>query len=159
MPLEFVEAVEESVNEMFPPKPGGLVDKFRKKAAEERARQDEETNAAEPIEQRSYRAVKVAQTSPEIFQAITYTIPAGGYAMVLPQSPYRFRATLLVITSGATAILAKDSGNAISGTGFTLPYGVTLPVNSRGQLYAFNNTGSIIQLSVIAELYAPETAR
>jgi hypothetical protein len=243
MPFEIVEATEELVNETFPPKPGGLVDRFRKKAAEEEARRDEEKNAAEPIEQRSYRAVKVAQQSPEVFAPTVYTILAGAYATILPLSPYRFRATILLTTptvnagnpapaqpavpatgvaqqnpnsypvsvavnangatitnvsvngitvgtaagtyavpaygsisiaytvatptwvwsyagaqttTPATVILAKDSGNAISGLGTTLPYGIALPVNGRGMLVAYNPTGSTVLVSVLSELYAPE---
>lgn len=154
--MEIIEAVEEVVDEAFPPRPGGLVDRYRKKAALEEAEKDERRNTAERIEAPSYKAVKVAQQSPEIYQAITYTIPVGGYAPVLPASPYRYRASILVITSGATVILAKDSGNAISGSGFTLPASVILPVFSRGQLFAYNNSAAIVQVSVIAELYAPE---
>jgi hypothetical protein len=96
MALEVLEAVEEVVNEAFPPKPGGLVDTFRKKAALERARQDEETNTAERIEQRSYKAVKVATQSPEIFASAVITIAPGAVMPVLPLSLYRYRATLIV---------------------------------------------------------------
>jgi hypothetical protein len=156
MPLEIIQAGEELINEAFPPRPGGLVDKFREKAALERAREDEEKNTAERIEQPAFKAVKVAQQQPEIFQAITFTIPAGGYAPILPASPYRFRASILVITTAATAILAKDSGNAISGSGFTLPSGVVYTVSTRAQVYAYNNTAGTIQVSVAAELYGPE---
>jgi hypothetical protein len=157
MALEIIEAAEEKVNEAFPPKPGGLVDTFRKKAALAEARRDEIKNAAEPIEQPAFKAVKVAQQQPEIFQAITYTIPAGGWAPILPASPYRSRATVLVITAAATCILAKTSGDAVSGTGFTLPVGVPYIATTRGMIYAGNNTSGVIQVSVSAELYAPES--
>jgi hypothetical protein len=156
MGIEIVDAVAEEVNELFPPKPGGLVDRYRQKAALERAREDEEKNLAEKIEQPSARAVKVAQQSPEIFALATFTIPAGGYAPILRGDPHRFRATIFVITSAATVILCKDAGAAISGNGATLPYGLPLPVNGRGQLYGYNNTGTTLQVSVVAELYAPE---
>jgi hypothetical protein len=156
MALEVVETVEEVINEAFPPRPGGLVDKFRQKAALERAREDEEKNTAEKIEQPSYKSVKIAQQQPEIYQAITYTIPAGGNAPILPASPYRHNANIMVITVGATVILAKDPGGAISGTGFTLPYGIVKPHPTRAILYAANNTGAAVQVSVEAFLYAPE---
>jgi hypothetical protein len=159
MALEIIEAAEEEINELFPPKPGGLVDRYRKKAAEEEARRDEERNIAEKIEQSSYRAVKVAQQSPEVISALTYTIAPGQYAPVLPMSPYRFRATVQVITTGGTVVLAKDSGNAISGTGYGLLYAQPFTLYSRAQLYAFNNGASAVQVSVLAELYAPEEKR
>jgi hypothetical protein len=156
MGIEIVDAAAEEINEMFPPKPGGLVDRYRQKAALERAREDEEKNLAEKIEQPSARAVKVAQQGPEILSLATFTIAAGGNAPILRGDPYRFRATILVITSGATVILCKDQGAAISANGATLPYGLPLPTSSRAQLYAYNNTAGIVQVSVIAELYAPE---
>jgi hypothetical protein len=156
MALEIIEAAEEEVNELFPPKPGGLVDRYRRKAAEEEARRDEERNIAEKIEQPSYRAVKVAQQGPESLALATFTIAPGGYAPVLRGDSYRFKATVLVITAGATVILCKDAGAAISANGATLPYGLPLPTSSRAQLYAYNNTAGTVQVSVIAELYAPE---
>jgi hypothetical protein len=243
MPIEAVEAVEEAVNEAFPPRPGGLVDRFRQKAAAEEARRDAEKNTAERIEQPSYKAVKVAQQQPEIFGAITYTIAGGGTGLVLPLSLYRYRATIALATAsvngsnpapaqpavpatgaaqqnpnsypvsvaiaanGATisnvsvngvtvgtaagtyvvpaygaisiaytvavptwvwsydgpqvtvvpsVILARDSGNAISGSGYPLPYGAPLSVNGRGMLVAYNPAAVPVQVSVISELYAPE---
>src|ERR1700678_275250 len=95
MALEIIEAAEEEVNELFPPKPGGLVDRYRKKAAEEEARRDEERNIAEKIEQSSYRAVKVAQQQPEVYASAVYTIGPGGTAQILPLRPHRFRAVVI----------------------------------------------------------------
>jgi len=111
---------------------------------------------AVPVEQPAYRAVKVAPESPEVVSAITYTIASGGFAMILPNSPYRYRATGLVVTATSTVVLAKDSGQALGQAGFVLPSAVPLPVYSRAQLWAYNNSASAVQVSVIAELYAPE---
>lgn len=155
---EIIEALEEVEAEVFPPKAGGMVDRHRQRKAAEKAAQDQAEDAQVPIEQRAYRAVKVAPESPETVSAMTYTIAAGQSAMVLPQSPYRYRATVLVATSGATVTLAKDSGAALGGTGFMLPAGIPIPVYSRAQLWAFNGTGGAVQVSVLAEIYAPEGA-
>jgi hypothetical protein len=154
--VEILDAVEEVIEEAFPPKAGGLVDRARKRAAKEEAEKQEYLNVAERVEQASYKAVKTAQESPEGFSAITFTIPPGGNAPILPLSKYRYRATVFVITAGATVILAKDSGAAVSGVGFTLPYGFPVPFMTRAQVYAYNNTAGIVQVSVAAEIYAPE---
>jgi hypothetical protein len=153
---EMFEAAEEIIEEKFPPKPGGLVDRHRKREADRKAAEQEAENADEPIEQPSYRAVKVAAQSPEGFSAQTVTIAAGGNAQLLPLSPYRFRATILVVTAASSITLAKDSGAALGGVGFILPTGVPVPVYSRGQLFAFNPGAGSVQVSVMSEIYSPE---
>jgi hypothetical protein len=156
--MSLFEAVEEVADELFPPKPGGLVDRHRKREAEKRAAEDEAANAAEPVEQLAYKAVKVAAQSPENFNPITYVIAAGTAVAILPLNKFRYRATVLLITAASTVVLARDNGNAISQAGFILPTGIPLPLVARGQLYAFNPTGASVQVSVISEVYAPEPA-
>jgi hypothetical protein len=164
---EMIEAADELIEDMFPPKRGGLVERHRARVAIDAARQQEMTDAAEPIEQGSYKAVKVAQESPEVISTITYTIQAGAYAQILPAVPYRYRATIRIIPANPpsatayTAVLAKDSGAALGGTGYTmLSTDAPLVLNARSQLYVYNSTpsGTVgqIQVSVIAEMYAPE---
>lgn len=150
------ETLVEDAVAVFGSKPGGLIDRWHKEAARRAEAQREREDADERIEQPAYRSVKVAQQSPEVFTSITYTIAPGGNAPVLPLWPYRFRATLLVITPAATVILAKDQGVAIGGVGYTLPYGIPLVLVTRSQVYAVNNTAAPVQVSVIAESYAPE---
>lgn len=150
------EAIAELIEDPYPPKPGGLVDKHRKRVAAEQAEVEGETQELERIEQPSYRAVKVAPESPEVFAAITYTISAGATAPILPLNKYRYRATVMVITASGSVVLAKDNGNAISGVGFVLPVNVPVVLFSRAQVYAFNNTQSSVQVSVMMESYAPE---
>lgn len=97
-----VETVEELVEDVlsvgdFQPKPGGMVDRHRREKArrEEAARELED--AAEPIEERSYQAVKVAQVQAEIISINLVTVPAGGQTMLAPNSPYRSRCTLAIV--------------------------------------------------------------
>jgi hypothetical protein len=151
--VEIVEAIEE---ELFPPKPGGMVDRHRKRMAAQKAANDQAEHEAEAIEAPSYKAVKVAPESPEIFAPMTYTIAAGASQMILPNSPYRYRATICLVTAATTVTLAKDSGAALGGVGFVLGPSMPIAVYSRGQLWAYNSTGSPVQVSVLAELYAPE---
>lgn len=147
----------EDVEELFPPRPGGLIDRHRKKKAAEEAAEAEREHEAEQIEGRSYKAVKVAPESPEIISAVTYTIGPGQQAQILPNSPYRYRATINLVTASATVILAKDSGAALGQNGYVMASGnPPLAVYARAQLYAYNNTAANIQVSVLAEIYAPE---
>lgn len=156
MDENIVSEVIDDVEKIFTPKPGGIVDRHRKEKARREEAQRERENEDEPVEQAAYKSVKVTPLSPEIFVPQTFTIQPGGNTPILPNGPYRYRATVLVITTNATVILCKDSGAAISAMGFTLPYGIPVAVYSRAQLYAYNNTGAPAQVSVIAEVYAPE---
>lgn len=152
-----LEVIDESAETLFPPKPGGLVDKYRRRMAEQTAAEAEQEHVAERIEAPSYKAVKVASQSPETLTAITYTIGAGQIAQILPLNPYRYRAIINLITASATAVLCKDQGMAIAGSGYVLQAANPIvSVFSRAQLWAQNNTGSSIQISVLAESYAPE---
>jgi hypothetical protein len=148
-----VEEVEEIVEELFPPRPGGLVDRHRKAQAEREAAQHERENAAEPVTESAQKAVKVAVISPEIFIPITYTIAPGSITQILPRSVRRSRSLIQVITAAGTIVLSRDQGAALSGTGFTVLYGIPVPLNTRAQVWAYNNTGSNVQVSVISELY------
>jgi hypothetical protein len=148
---DIIEEIEEEVSEIFVPKPGGLVDRHRKEKARREAAQKEREQADERVEETSYKAIKTTQLSPEVVACVTITIPAGGTSMVLPNSPYRYRATLI---ASATVVLGKDAGQALGQAGFTLPANVPFPVFTRSQLWAYSTAAATV--SVLAELYAPE---
>jgi len=151
---DFIEDIEDAVG--FHPRPGGMVERHRQQRAAREAAKQEALNESERIEEHTIKTVKVTVLSPEVVSAITITIAAGQYAQILPNSPYRYRATILVVTAAATVILAKDSSAALGQQGALWPAGTSLSVYSRAQLYAFNNTGAPLQVSVIAEIHAPE---
>jgi hypothetical protein len=136
---EIVDAVDEVVEELFPPKPGGLVDRHRQRKATEKAVSDAETNTAERIEQAAYKAVKVAPESPEVLSAQTFTIGAGQVSALalLPARPYRYRASILVVTAASSVVLSKDQSAALGQIGFTLPSGVVFSLFARAQLCLF----------------------
>jgi hypothetical protein len=146
-----VEEIVEEVEHIFLPRPGGMVDTWHKERARREAAQREAQNAAEKIEEGASYAVKVTQLMPEITSINSVNIAAGATAMVLPNSPYRYRATLI---ASATVVLAKDNSQALGQVGFSLPANTPLVINSRAQLYAFATGAATV--SVIAELYAPE---
>lgn len=159
---EILEALEEVEAELFPPKPGGLVDRHRKRMAQQQMQEQ----ADEPIQERAYKAVKVAPESPESMSALTFSVPAGGTAQILPMSPFRYRATITLVTTGAAVSVARDQGAALGavnaavsgvagpGPGFVLTPGVPVPVFSRGQMWAGNYGSSAAIVSVLAETYS-----
>lgn len=149
-----VEEIVEHVEEIFLPKPGGIIDRHRQAEARREAAAQEAENAATPIEQRSYKGVKVTVVSPEIIATNVIQIPAGGTAMILPNSPYRSRAWIVV---SANVLLAKDNSQALGQVGF--PLTATTPpflVTSRAQLYAY--AAGATTVSVFTESYGPENA-
>jgi hypothetical protein len=152
----FIERLENDVAD-FEPKPGGIVDTWRKNEERKAVAAEEAENTAEKVEESSYKAVKVTELSPEIVSAITYNIPAGQYAMVLPASPYRYRATIQVITNASGyGILCKDQSAALSAQGYIIYNNQPTVVHTRAQLWCYNDTTETMQVSVLAEIYAPE---
>lgn len=171
--FEPLEAVEEAVEELFPPKEGGLVDRHRKRIAAQKAAADEAENAGEAIEERSYRAVKVAVEQPETLATQTIVIAAGSAVQILPAYAYRKRAVISVWPTGASqtpvvAMLSKDQGGVVNmipittaevpapGNQFFLANGQILSIESRAQLWAGNPTDAAIAVSVYSEFYGPE---
>lgn len=156
MEENIIEEVIQDVEHVFTPRPGGMIDRHNQDKARREAAQRQREQANERIEESSYKSVKTAQISPEIFSAQTLTIPAGGNAVILPKSDYRYRATIMVVTAASSITLAKDSGAAISGNGFQLPTGIPVTTYTRGQVIAGNTSASPIQVTVMTDIYAPE---
>lgn len=152
-----VENVVTEAEQLFTPKPGGMIDRHRREQARRAEAARERENADEPVEQAAYKSVKVTSLSPEVFRAQTINIQPAGNAPVLPYNPYRSRAVIIVVTPGVSITLAQDSSAAIGNSGFQLPAGVPLVLTTRAQVYGFNNTAGIVQVSVITEIFAPET--
>lgn len=154
------EDIVTEIEDLFKPRPGGMIDRHRQEVARREAAAKEQEQAEERIEERAVNTVKVSPVSPEVLSSTTYTIGPQGYAMILPQGPYRYRATILAATANGATVLAKDSGAAISGNGFLLPNGIPLVTFTRAQMYAFNpSTTLTIQVCVLAEIYAPEPGK
>ena len=59
-----VEAVDETVEDLFPPKPGGLVDRHRKRVAVEEEKRREIEDA--PVPDSPYTAVRVRNEAPDL---------------------------------------------------------------------------------------------
>ena len=154
---ELVEKIGDEITDLtFSPRPGGMVDKWQKEKARKEAADQERKNEEEKIEGPSYKSVKVAQQTPQSISTNLVTIQPGAYQLVLPLSPYRYRASVIVVTAASTVNLSKDQGSALGGVGFPLPTGIIMVHQHRAQLWGFNPGGSSIQVAVLAEIYTPE---
>jgi hypothetical protein len=158
---DIVEEAEQVIEEIveFPFKPGGMIDRHYQEKARREALQKEREQAAEPIEESSYKAVKVAVLAPGVISAQTVPIGIGGNAMIAPAMPYRYAVTIMLVPitgQTPTIVLSKDQGQAISGIGFTLAAGIPVRFTTRAQMFAFNPSAQAVQVSVLAEIYGPE---
>lgn len=162
MAEDIIQEAEQAIEEIveFPFKPGGIIDRHRQERARREALQKEREQAAEQVEEESYKSVKVIILAPEIISGNTFTLAPGQNVMILPAMPYRYAATIMLVPlTGQTPVivLAKDSGQALSSVGFTLSAGVAMRIITRAQLWAFNPSGTLtVQVSALAEIYGPE---
>jgi hypothetical protein len=139
--------------EQFPPRPGGMVDTARQ-AAQSAASTDVASDDAE-VQDQDYTAIRVASQAADTFAARSVNVPIGGTVLLLPEDRNRKRATILVVTATSTVVMSQSSGNADNGKGFALPTGVPLPVEAKGMLYVNNPGASVVQVSILSELYTP----
>lgn len=160
---DFIQEAEhdiEAVIEAFKPRPGGIVDRFEQEKAKREAAARERENAGEPVEQAAYKSVKVTPLAPEVVIDNVITLQPQASQMLLPLSPYRYRATVIAVKGAGTGtvVLSRDPGRATSGLGFPLPPGIPMVIGSRAQLFAYNpDAANTVQVAVLAEIYAPES--
>ena len=155
----------DNLDEMFPARPGGMVDSHRKSADVAASAADGQGAAAVEAPD-GYPAVRTAPQSPEIFQPSTVVVSTGGNAVrkILGYDANRCRATVIALDEpvvlAATRAQADDARNATnaagqSAGGAVIPVGVPIVVGARGELYAAATSATPGRVSVIAEAYAP----
>jgi hypothetical protein len=153
---DIIEEIIEDVEEVFSPKPGGMIDQHRKRQAEREAAAEEAVNESERIEAPSYKAVKTVTQSPEIIITNKIAMAAGSTAMILPDNPYRYRAVIQVNTANGELDIARDQNAALGGTGFPLYQFQPFITMTRGQIWGTNPLGTAADIRVMSECYAPE---
>lgn len=124
-------------DELFPPRPGGLVDSARHGSTQE---QPQET-ATVTDGPRPYTAVRVRPEPPDIAAARTITLSAANQVLpILGQDGQRRSAVLLAVDNAV--YLATDLGLAQQVAGgstaegaFYLPAGIAIPVDTQGQVW------------------------
>jgi hypothetical protein len=154
--MDIVETLEQDVEAIFRPKPGGMIDRARQEKAKRDAAAREAENIDESPSEPAYKAVKTAPLSPDTIKAVVVTVPEGGTAMILPNNPYRYRATI-VLTSNGLVNYGQDSSIVLGGGGFPVPTGVIITIMARCQLWAFNPAGNgPATVAVLSESYSSE---
>lgn len=142
--------------ELFPPKKGGMVETARRAVEDvEDAVEGLDDLEKAGVADQDYPAIRVTSQAADTFAARSLNVPAGATAILLPEDRNRKRATVIVVTASSTIVMSQSSGNADNGKGFVLPTGVPLPVEGKGMLYVNNPGASVVQVSVLSELYAP----
>lgn len=145
---EVIDVITHDVEELFPPKPGGLVDRFRKRRAEEEAAQEAgATSEVESLGRNKVRAVRTADQSSEIASATTIVINAttNPVQRILGRDPNRKRAVIMALDAPViltySLAAASDPQNAANGpglraSGFVLPVGMSYTIQHQGEVYA-----------------------
>lgn len=144
-----IRKIEEDVEELFKPKPGGQVDQWRKKQAAEQAAIAEQNEGAQDTLIKA-RPVAVDPVTPDIGIAVTVTLNAANPVLILfPRNPDRRSAVILsadnpvyLATSPGLAQQAAASGGTTFAGAFYLPTGIALPWQNTDALYAAVTTTS-----------------
>lgn len=134
-----VEVADEVTEGLFPPRPGGLVDRHRKRLAEEEEKRRQIEDA--PVPDSPYTAVRVRDEAPDLGGAYAVTLSAANpVAMLLPKDATRRNATVLAVDSDVWISYSQGTasglaGQATTGTAFYLPKGIPVPIFSRQIVY------------------------
>lgn len=151
------------VEELFPPKPGGMVDTARKQQAAEQAQLDA---LPEPAAEQFHGAVPVADQAAELARARTFSVSTANnnpIVELLGRDDDRRYAVLLTLDEPVVISFsqqaADDPRNAVnaaglSANGFVLPTGVPVPVSYKGVIYCTATSATASRVSVMAFSYS-----
>lgn len=143
-----VKAIVCDAEELFPPKPGGMVDRHRKrKAAEAEAEAAGTASDVAELGRNRVRAVRVALPAAEVATATTVTVNATSDPVqkILGRSANRKRAVVTAVDAPVvlcySLAAAADVQNAASAPGLRasgtiLPVGVPYVIEHQGEVYA-----------------------
>lgn len=152
------------LEELFPPKPGGMVDTARKRAQAE-AGQVQALSEAEPPAARDRIEVGVCDHAADLARARTFSVATGGNAVVELLGRDDNRRNVVVMTLDEPVVIsfnqaaAEDPRNQVnaaglSANGFVLPVGVPVPLNTRSVIYCTATSATPTRVSVAAFSYA-----
>lgn len=153
--------------DLFPPKPGGMVDTVRRQAAAEEKQLSALAEAPEPALPVKM-AVPVSDHAAELARARTFSISTGGgnpIVELLGQDKDRRNAVIMTLDEPVVISFsqqaAEDPRNAVnaagtSANGFVLPVNVPVPVNCQGVIYCTATSSTPTRVSVMAFSYAEE---
>ena len=153
-----------SPEELFPPKPGGMVDTARKQAQAE-AGQLAALGEAEAAPGRQRFDVPVADRAAELARARTFSVSTtGGNPVVELLGRDENRRNAVVMTLDEPVVIsfasrprrtrATRSTRPALANGFVLPVNVPVTVNARGVIYCTATSSTATRVSVMAFSYA-----
>lgn len=142
---------EMSPEELFPPKPGGMVDTARRQQAAEQdqlARYETILAGEAGPDGHAYAAIRVRPEAPDSGTARTVTLsPAYQVARLLPADPQRRGAVVLAVDNDVYLTqsegLARDvAGGSSALQAFYLPAGIGIPIANQGQYWVAATTAA-----------------
>lgn len=151
--------------ELFPPRPGGMVDTARRQMADQDA-QLQALADAEPSPGTTRMDVPVADHAAELARARTFSIATGGanpIVELLGADDRRRNAVIMTLDEPVVVSFsqqaAEDPRNAVnaagtSANGFALPVNVPVTIASRSVIYAVATSSTPTRVSVMAFSYA-----
>ena len=148
-----VEIADEATEDLFPPRPGGLVDRHRKRLAEEEEKRRQIEDA--PIPDSPYTAVRVRPEAPDLGGAYVVTVSSSNpVAVLLPKDAQRRSAVIIAVDndmwiSYSQGTAAGIAGSATGGSAFYLPQYIGIPIDSRQIVYVSSTTAGPSRTSVI----------
>jgi hypothetical protein len=141
------------LDELFPPRPGGMVDTARKQAAAAADAASTVDNTDGPV---AYSAVRVRPEAPDLGTAVTVTLSsANPVRRLLPQDAQRRSAVVLAVDNDVYIATsqgpAQDAAGGNGATGvFYLPAGIAIPLDTQASLWcACTTTATISRVSVL----------
>jgi hypothetical protein len=150
-------------DELFPPKPGGMVDTARKQAAAE-ADQLQALGEAEPAGEPRF-SVPVSDRGTELARARTFSVSTNNPAPVelLGQDIDRRYAVIMTLDEPVVISFSEQSADdprnavnaaGLSANGFVLPVNVAIPVSYKGVIWCTATSGTPSRVSVMAFSYS-----
>lgn len=140
-------------DELFPPRPGGLVDSTRKSAAAVPDLPESVDNSNGPV---PYAAVRVRLEPPDLGTARTITLSSANQVLRLLGHDAQRRSCVVlavdndVYLSGAKGPLQDVAGGTVGEGVFYLPAGIAIPIDTQAEMYAgVTTTATSSRISVL----------
>lgn len=165
MSADDTDATYLDAEELFPPKPGGMVDTVRKQKAAEQAQLDALAEA--PVSPGSVKmAVAVNDHGAELARARTFSVSTANSNPVvelLGRDDRRRNAVIMTLDEPVVVSFAKQAADdprneanaaGLSANGFVLPVNVPVTIAYQGVIWCTATSATATRVSVMAFSYA-----
>lgn len=157
--------ITQDIEELFPPKAGGMVESARQRNADDQEQLDSHNAGVVEMPARRYGPVKTKTFYPETFTAKTPIVATGGqFAVIqlLARNPDRARAVIVTLDEPVVITVSMSQANdpqipanaaGLPTGGFVLPVNVNFVVQGTGAVYCTATSATPSRVSVWAEVY------